>query len=121
MLAIPRRQAARQIAEAVGRSETSVNSQLWGWENGQHQPDLGSIVPVLDVLEYDLALVERPDGPRSWPRLEDPPADVLKVRGADGTLWVRMEAEGRYWSARGWEDGVSWSQVLYWGPVTEVR
>src|SRR4051812_47857142 len=83
MLGIPRRRAARQIAEAVGRSETSVNSQLWGWENGQHQPDLASIVPILDVLEYDLALVERPDGPRMWPRLDDPPEDVQQVRAAD--------------------------------------
>jgi len=121
MLGISRRQAARQIAAAVGRSETSVNSQLWGWDHGKHQPDLTSIPVLLDVIDFDLALVERPEGPRTWPRLEYPPADVLKVRGADGTVWTRMDDEGRYWNARGWDDGVSWSQVLLWGPVAEVQ
>lgn len=59
--------------------------------------------------------------PRTWPRLTDPPPDVRKVKTRTGTLWTRMGEEGHYWSAVGWESGVSWSQVLRWGPVTEVE
>jgi len=60
-------------------------------------------------------------GPRTWPRLTDPPTDVRKVQSSGGTVWTRMGEDGYYWSARGWENGVSWSQVLRWGPVTEVK
>lgn len=56
---------------------------------------------------------------RTWPRLEDPPEDVKCVESASGTVWVRMD-DG-YWKSRGWESGVTWSQVLRWGPVTEVK
>lgn len=58
-----RRRLARLIAAQTGRSETSVNSQLWGWDNEIHQPDLASIPIVLDALGYDLALIPREDAP----------------------------------------------------------
>lgn len=60
---LSRRRLARIIAAATGRSETSVNSQLWGWDNAIHQPDLASIPIVLDALGYDLALIPRKDTP----------------------------------------------------------
>lgn len=124
MLGISRRAAARQIAEMTGRNETSVNAQLYSWEvepgtRYHRQPDLASLVPYLDVIEFDLALTERTDGKRRWPRLLDPPDDVQRVISETGTVWTRMGAGGHYWSAKGWENGVSWAQVLRWGPVTE--
>lgn len=51
-----RRECARQIAEITGRTETSVNSQLWTWDVGQATPDLASLGPYLAVLGMTLAL-----------------------------------------------------------------
>lgn len=123
MLGIPRREAARRIAAATGRPITSVNAQVWEWDVGRRTPDLRSLRSILDVIDYDLALVEKhdPDAPREWPRLNDPPTDVQHVRSMTGTLWTRMAVDGHYWSAPGWDDGVSWAQVLRWGPITEVK
>jgi len=129
MLGIGRRQTAKQIAEATGRTETSVNAQLWTWDIGvdkganKHgrRPDLASLGPYLDALDFDLALVEKldPDAPRTWPRLDDPPAEVKRVRTSGGKIWTRID--DHYWSTTGWESGVSWSQLLCWGPVAEVK
>jgi hypothetical protein len=55
---------------------------------------------------------------RTWPRLDDPPLDVRKVRSEDGTVWTRMDTW--YWSSPGWPNGVVWGLVLRWGSVTEV-
>lgn len=69
MLGITRRQVARAIAEKTGRTETSVNAQLWTWEvpPGEsslgRRPDLASLAPYLDVIEFDLALVPRLENP----------------------------------------------------------
>lgn len=128
MLGLKRRAVARQIAKATGRTETSVNAQLWTWDKGPEEattgrrPDLASLGPYLDALDFDLALVEKidPDAPRTWPRLNDPPDDVKRVK-TQHTIWTRMGEGGHYWSAKGWEDGVSWAQVLRWGPATEVE
>lgn len=54
-----RRQLARTIAAATGRTETSVNAQLWTWDVGTRKPDLASLGVLLDALGYDLALVPR--------------------------------------------------------------
>jgi hypothetical protein len=61
-------------------------------------------------------------GPRTWPRLQDPPDDLRVVRHTGGaqTVWTRMGEGGHYWSAPGWESGVTWAQVLQWGEVEEV-
>lgn len=56
-----RRQLARKLAETTGRSETSLNAQLWTWDVGTRKPDLASLGPVLDALGYDLALIPRED------------------------------------------------------------
>jgi hypothetical protein len=61
LLGIPRRALARTIANATGRDVSSVNSQLWGWDKGVHQPDLASLPVILDALGYDLALIPRED------------------------------------------------------------
>jgi hypothetical protein len=55
MLGISRRGAARRIAAMTGRSETSVNAQLYSWEcepgsRYHRQPDLASLVPYMQVL-----------------------------------------------------------------------
>lgn len=128
MLGMSRREAARQIAAMTGRSETSVNAQLYSWEcepgsRYHRQPDLASLVPYLLVLGLDVCLdfkIEE-SGVRTWPRLLDPPEDMQQVVSDSGTLWTRMGRDGHYWSAKGWEQGVSWAQVLRWGPVTEVK
>jgi hypothetical protein len=61
MLGMSRREAARQIAAMTGRSETSVNAQLYSWEcepgsRYHRQPDLASLVPYLLVLGLDVCL-----------------------------------------------------------------
>lgn len=56
LLGISRRQAARAIAKAQGRSETSVNAQLWTWDKAVRTPDLASLGPYLKVLGVSLAL-----------------------------------------------------------------
>lgn len=61
LLGIGRRQMARALATKTGRSETSINAQLWGWDNGVHAPDLASVPLILEYLGYDLALVPRED------------------------------------------------------------
>jgi transcriptional regulator with XRE-family HTH domain len=121
MLGISRREAARRIAEITGRTETSVNAQIWEWDRDKRRPDLKSMRFLLDVLDMDLALVEKQGPVRTWPRLLDPPADVTQVRTENGTVFTRMDRGGHYWSAKGWGNGVSWAQVLRWGPVEEVK
>lgn len=123
LLGISRREAARRIAEVTGRSVTSVNAQMWEWDKNKRKPDLSSLGHLLDVIDFDLALAERPDpdAPRVWPRLIDPPDDVRHVVSGTGTVWTRMEGGGHYWSSRGYEGGVPWTQVLCWGPVTETK
>jgi transcriptional regulator with XRE-family HTH domain len=54
-----RRQLARAIAAKTGRSETSVNAQLWFWDTGRTEPNLSSIGTLLDILGYRLALDPR--------------------------------------------------------------
>lgn len=57
---------------------------------------------------------------RTWPRLTDPPDSVKAVRqtGGNRTVWTRMDEY--YWNTRGWENGVSWAQVLRWGEVEDI-
>ena len=55
-----RRDCARLIADATGRTETSVNAQLWTWDTGGNIPDLASLPPYLDVLGVVLALEYKP-------------------------------------------------------------
>jgi DNA-binding XRE family transcriptional regulator len=61
LLGITRRQLSRDIAAKTGRTETSVNAQLWTWDVGRRHPDLASLPLVLDALGYDLALIPRED------------------------------------------------------------
>jgi hypothetical protein len=61
MLGMSRREAARRIAEMTGRSETSVNAQLYSWEcepgtRYHRQPDLASLVPYMVVLGIRLGI-----------------------------------------------------------------
>jgi len=123
MMGIPRREVARQIAEKTGRTETSCNAQVWEWDRGKRRPDLASLPLLLDVLGQELALVDKvdPGAPRSWPRLLDPPDDVKKVVSETGTVWTRMQDGGHYWTSPGYPNGVTWAQVLRWGPVKEMK
>lgn len=64
MLGLSRRGVARSIAEETGRSETSVNSQIWTWDMGDQSkhgcaPDLASLGPYLRALDLDLAVVPK--------------------------------------------------------------
>lgn len=121
LMGIPRREVARQIAEKTGRTETSCNAQVWEWDNGRRRPDLASLPFLLDALGKDLALVDKPGEVRSWPRLLDPPDDVMKVIADSGTVWTRMEKGGHYWASPAYPSGVTWAQVLRWGPVKEMK
>lgn len=61
MQGMSRREAARQIAAKTGRTETSVNAQIYSWESEpgtryHRQPDLASLVPYFEVLGIDLLL-----------------------------------------------------------------
>ena len=127
LLGMSRHGVAKRIAQATGRASRSVAAQIWTWDNdgskpGGCRPDLRSLGPYLDALDLDLALVDKadPGAPRTWPRLTDPPDDVTVVEGPAGTVWTRMDG-GHYWGSKGWVGGVSWMQVLAWGPITEVK
>jgi hypothetical protein len=56
LLGLSRRQCARKIAEATGRTESSVNAQLWTWDVEDRTPDLKSLGPYLDALGVRLLL-----------------------------------------------------------------
>lgn len=56
MQGLTRREVARQIAELTGRSEMSVNSQLWTWDTGACTPEMKSLGPYLQVLGVKLGL-----------------------------------------------------------------
>lgn len=56
-----RRGLARDIAALSGRTENTVNAQLWEWDNGHTRPDPGSLGHYLAALGYDLALIPRED------------------------------------------------------------
>lgn len=56
MLGMSRRQCAREIAKLTGRSEDSINAQLWTWDKGTRRPELPSLVPYLKVLGVNLML-----------------------------------------------------------------
>lgn len=71
-LGIPRRAMAAAIANQTGRNVSSVNSQLWRWDNGHDVPALASLRPVLAMVGCDLALIpQRHPGARDtgtgWP------------------------------------------------------
>lgn len=57
---------------------------------------------------------------RTWPRLTDPPETVQVVRQTEGnrTVWTRRSL--RFWTTKGYPEGVSWSQVLRWGEVEDI-
>jgi transcriptional regulator with XRE-family HTH domain len=84
LLGISRRSLARQLAAKTGRSETSVNSQLWGWENGIHAPDLASVPLLLDALGVYLALVPDDADPPSASHREPHTAVEPSVVGRVG-------------------------------------
>lgn len=54
-----------------------------------------------------------------WERLEQPPEYVTKVRDDAGTVWERMDHY--YWSGPGYPEGVSWTILLGWSDLEEVR
>lgn len=57
MLQLGRRELSRDIAALTGRDARAVNSQLWGWENGDYAPNPTSMGPLLEALGWQLALV----------------------------------------------------------------
>lgn len=59
-----RRGLARDIAARSGRTENTVNCQLWEWDNGHTRPDPSSLGHYLAALGYDLALVPRAEPDR---------------------------------------------------------
>ncbi|MCY1141362.1 hypothetical protein OWR29_25470 [Actinoplanes sp. Pm04-4] len=61
LLGLSRREVARLVAEKTGRTETSVNGQLWKFEAGKAELMPSSLPPFLEVLAVDLALVFRED------------------------------------------------------------
>lgn len=61
MIGMSRRQCAREIAHRTGRTETSVNAQLWTWDVGTRRPELTSLVVYLQVLGVNLMLDFEPE------------------------------------------------------------
>jgi hypothetical protein len=64
LLGISRREVARQMATATGRSETSLNAQIWTWDVSRAKPDLVSLIPYLQVLGVELLLDFKQDEPQ---------------------------------------------------------
>lgn len=61
LLGYNRRELARTIAQATGRSEAGVYRQIQEWDAGLHSPTSRALGPILDALGYDLALIPRED------------------------------------------------------------
>lgn len=82
MLGLPRRVLARRIAEATGRTEDSVNAQLWTWDTGRVTPDTPSLAACLDALGLTLALSFKIENEEEseWP---EPRAKPEKSWGGD--------------------------------------
>lgn len=51
-----RRQCARLMVPLTGRTETSINAQLWTWDAGRNIPDLKSLGIYLKALGFALYL-----------------------------------------------------------------
>jgi hypothetical protein len=107
----------RQYGEnAPGGSET------WAEFDRRAEMMLRARQAYAELTPSERVTLEKLQGLRSWPRLEDPPPpDVRQVSTSGGVLWKRLDDEGHYWASTGWSNGVSWAQLLAWGPVTEVR
>lgn len=62
-----------------------------------------------------------PREPRTWPKLDPPAADVLRVRGASGTTWERHGTDDGAWHNEDHSRVRSWGALaLEDGPLTEV-
>jgi hypothetical protein len=59
VLGYNRRELARTIAAATGRHEGGVYRQIQEWDRGIHSPTARALGPVLEALDFDLALVSR--------------------------------------------------------------
>jgi len=59
LLGYNRREIARTIAEATERHEGGVYRQIQEWDRGIHSPTARALGPVLDALDFDLALVSK--------------------------------------------------------------
>ncbi|XVU25786.1 hypothetical protein ACQPZJ_01640 [Actinoplanes sp. CA-054009] len=69
LLGLTRRELVRRIVAATGRTETSVNAQLVGWDSGKFSPNPASLPPALKALGLRLAVVfDQPEGDTNDPR-----------------------------------------------------
>lgn len=59
VLGYNRREIAREIAATTGRVESGVYRQLAEWDHGIHSPTARALGPILDALDYDLALIPK--------------------------------------------------------------
>jgi transcriptional regulator with XRE-family HTH domain len=59
---LSRTQLATTVAGTTGQTIDAITVQLSRWERGLvRTPDFGTLLPVLDALGYDLALIPRED------------------------------------------------------------
>lgn len=77
-------------------------------------------VRVLEIEGSVTVELAPPREPRTWPKLDPVPADVLRVRGASGSIWKRRATEGA-WHNEDYSKVRSWGALaLEDGPLTEV-
>jgi hypothetical protein len=102
-----RRQIARQLAEVTGRSETSLNAQLWTWDVGTRKPDLASLGTYLAALGYDLALIPREDAEPQPREAETHSWRHFNAEQAD-SYWIRCTLQGPHDEHEDANTGLTW-------------
>lgn len=83
------------------------------------------VMPLYRVLERERTVrveLAPPREPRTWPKLDDAPQDLIHVRGASGTLYTRWTTNGvSEWRCDRAVRGTSFGELLELdGPLTEV-
>ena len=85
LLGYNRREIARTIAEATGRHEGGIYRQIQEWDVGHHSPTARALGPILDALDYDLALV---------PKLQPGETELARRAPGDTAAWFRQTGTG---------------------------
>lgn len=102
-----RRGLAREIAALSGRTENTVNQQLWEWDNGHTRPDPGSLRFYLAALGYDLALIPRAEAEPQPCTEETHSWQHFTAEQAD-SYWIRCTLQGPHDEHKDANTGLTW-------------
>lgn len=88
----------------------------------QHGPRLSEVLDREGVVRVEMA---PPREPRTWPKLDGPPEDLTRFKGASGNVWRRGDGDIELWcwaDSRGALHGFrTFAEIQHEdGPLTEV-